>query len=150
MGTLTFGSGAVTGTAIPSSTATSNGCAPAGTRVGIPIDLVGRSRTKAEKRLRSLGLVPQVCEVITDGTPDTVFSLAPPAGTIQSAGSVVTLYVVTTLPSPVYLDRKLDHLIKMVALLETERSAKARHVAVLGKLDEIHRAVGHRGDTDKR
>ncbi|MFJ7158156.1 PASTA domain-containing protein [Streptomyces sp. NPDC101118] len=120
MGTLTFGSG--TGTT--------------GGGVGIP-DLKGRPSADAEQRLKGLGLVTRVREIVTEGTKDTVFGLEPPAGSEVAAGSTVTVLVISTAPTPLDLDRRLEELTKAVKALETETAAKARYEDLVKRISAL-------------
>ncbi|WP_030194894.1 PASTA domain-containing protein [Streptomyces sp. NRRL S-87] len=114
-----------------------------GGQVGVP-DLMGRKRGEAEQRLRTLGLVPQFHEIITEGAKDTVFRLDPSAGAIVEAGSTVTVHVISTAPSPVDLDRRLVELTEAVRSLETEAEAKKRYEDLLKKLGELKGVVPSR------
>ncbi|MGW0391694.1 PASTA domain-containing protein [Streptomyces sp. NPDC003042] len=135
MATLTFGSG-------PGVTP-ANGQAAG--QVGIPHNLLGRSKAKAEKRLKGLGLVPQLREVVTDGDADVVFGVVPPPGSIVPAGSVVTVYVATAAPGSVDLNQKLERLLRVVATLETEAAANKRQTELLSRLDQIVDALSEPG-----
>ncbi|MGW7363424.1 PASTA domain-containing protein [Streptomyces sp. NPDC054841] len=107
--------------------------------VGVP-DVVGKTRAEAEKKLRDFGLTPQVREIVAEGKAGDVFSHEPPVGGVRPKGSVVTLHVITTPPTPKPLPdlaKKLDELTKAVAKLEAETSAKARYDALVKKLDQI-------------
>lgn len=107
-------------------------------QVGVP-DVVGTTRAVAEERLRTLGLTVRFRPILADGDPDTVFSQEPPARAVRPRKSVVTLQVVTVPPDSPDLGRKLDDLAAAMAGLETEAAAKARHEALMERLD---RSVG--------